>query len=154
MQPDLWRFAEALYQQPGVEAACLLLQEQGADICLLLCAAWLDSREVACSVTRAEALRGLAQPWQTQVIVPLRQLRQGWREQAQHDPALALLRERVKQLELDAERELLQRLAAHSQDWPSAPSASRAQWLQQLAPPAANRNALEELHVAATRLAP
>ena len=31
MHPDLWRFAEELYRRPGVEAACLQLQAQGAD---------------------------------------------------------------------------------------------------------------------------
>jgi len=49
MPTDLWRFAETLYQRPGVEAACLQLQAQGADVCVLLCAAWLERRQVACT---------------------------------------------------------------------------------------------------------
>src|SRR3546814_12836636 len=32
MTTDLWRFAESLYQRPGVEAACLHLQDEGADV--------------------------------------------------------------------------------------------------------------------------
>ena len=107
MPTDLWRFAQALYQHPGVEDTCLHLQTQGADVCLLLCAAWLEHRQIGCNHERAETLRNLAQPWLQQVVVPLRQLRQSWREAAQSDNALAQLREQVKQLELTAEREQL-----------------------------------------------
>ncbi|MDP3816436.1 TIGR02444 family protein [Pseudomonas sp.] len=149
MPTDLWRFAEELYQRPGVEAACLQLQEQGADICLLLCAAWLDRRQAACSDQRCDVLRSLARPWQEQVVLPLRQLRQGWRAPAQSDKALAQLREQVKRLELSAERELLQRLAAISQDWPSAAAAERGDWLEQLTPEGASHDALQVLRVAA-----
>lgn len=149
MPADLWRFAEEFYQRPGVEAACLQLQEQGADVCLLICALWLDARGVACSATRAEALASLARPWREQVVQPLRQLRQGWREPAQRDNALRQLREEVKQLELDAERELLQRLAALSQDWPSEAAVQRGDWLEQLAPEGASRAALQLLRDAA-----
>lgn len=149
MPTDLWRFAEELYRRPGVEAACLQLQEQGADVCLLLCAAWLERRQVACNAQRGDALRDLARPWQEQVVLPLRQLRQGWRASAQSDKALAQLRERVKRLELSAERELLQRLAAISQDWPSGATAQRGDWLEQLAPEGADRDALQQLRGAA-----
>jgi len=149
MSTDLWRFAEELYQRPGVEAACLQLQEQGADVCLLLCAAWLERRQIACSDQRCDALRGLARPWREQVVLPLRQLRQGWRTHAQSDKALAQLREQVKRLELEAERELLQRLAALSQDWPSAATAECGDWLERLAPEGADRDALQQLRIAA-----
>lgn len=149
MPPDLWRFAEELYQRPGVETACLQLQEQGADVCLLICAAWLDGCGVACNDERAEALQGLAQPWQEQAVLPLRLLRQRWRTPAQMDQALLQLREQLKRLELEAERELLQRLAALSRDWPSAASADRDNWLARLAPKAASRDALQVLRAAA-----
>jgi uncharacterized protein (TIGR02444 family) len=149
MPADLWRFAEEFYQRPGVEAACLQLQEQGADVCLLIGAAWLERRQVACSDSRGEALRHLARPWQEQVVLPLRQLRQSWRTPAQGDNALTLLREQVKRLELEAERELLQRLSALSQDWPSEAAAQPGDWLEQLAPSGASRDALQVLRDAA-----
>ncbi len=152
MTTDLWLFAQELYQQPGVEAACLRLQAYGADVCLLLCAAWLERRQIDCNATRAEALRQFAQPWQQQVVVPLRQLRQSWRERAAGDDALALLREQVKQLELVAERQQLQRLAQCSEAWPRADATTSAQWLDALAPEPANRNALQTLRIAATQL--
>jgi uncharacterized protein (TIGR02444 family) len=150
MYPDLWPFAEEFYQRPGVEAACLQLQAQGADVCLLLCALWCEARRVPCTAQRIAALHSIAQPWQAQVVTPLRQLRQGWRSAAQVDPSLARLREEVKALELQAERELLQRLALHSRDWPSAEAAQPGCWLEQLTP-AAEPAALQVLRDAADR---
>lgn len=152
MPTDLWRFAETLYQRPGVEAACLQLQAQGADVCVLLCAAWLERRQVACTEERTEALRALAQPWQQQVVVPLRQLRQSWRELAQSDNALTQLREQIKQLELAAEREQLERLEACTQDWSTGVANAPPNWLERLAPQPGNRDALQTLRIAAAHL--
>jgi uncharacterized protein (TIGR02444 family) len=152
MPTDLWRFAEALYQRPGVETACLLLQTQGADVCLLLCAAWLERRQIAYCDERTEALRALAQPWQQQVVMPLRQLRQNWRELAQSDNALAALREQVKKLELAAEREQLERLAMCTQDWSNSTAKAPPNWLERLAPLPGNRDALQTLRIAAAHL--
>ena len=118
MCADLWSFALSTYARPGVEAACLRLQEQGADVCLLLCGAWLEQRGVAAAPEGMLALQQLARPWRTQVIEPLRQVRVQWRVMAQQDQLLAALRERVKALELEAERELLTRLEALAQAWP------------------------------------
>lgn len=83
MNTDLWNHALALYARPGVEAACLDLQAQGGDVCLLLCATWLQAREVAVLDERAQALRDVAEPWQRDVVSPLRSLRQQWRSAAQ-----------------------------------------------------------------------
>lgn len=152
MPSDLWCFAQDLYRQPGVEAVCLQLQDQGADVCLLLCGAWLERRQIACDEERAEALHKLAQPWQQQVVLPLRQLRQHWRAAAQGDQALAQLREQVKQLELAAEREQLQRLAAGTQSWPSTAPNAPPNWLESLAPTCADRAALHSLRSAAAQL--
>ena len=49
MPTDLWDFAQRLYARPGVESACLHLQEAGADVCLLLCGAWLERHGIACT---------------------------------------------------------------------------------------------------------
>ncbi|MGB4075962.1 TIGR02444 family protein [Pseudomonas sp.] len=153
MPADLWRFAEAFYQRPEVEPVCLQLQAQGADVCLLICAVWLEVRQVACDDVRTAALADLARPWQCDVVQPLRHTRQAWRALAQSDSALALLRERLKQLELLAEREQLERLAELSRDWPNAAAAEPVDWLERLAPVAAERAALHILRSAATQLA-
>ena len=143
---DLWSFAQRLYACPGVEAACLRLQEDGADVCLLLCAAWLERRDVACLAPRVEALRSLAEPWQRDVIAPLRGLRREWKTPAQHDAQLAVLRERLKALELHAERTLLQRLQDAASDWPGAPRQSPMTWLIALGGEHADQAALNCLH--------
>ena len=152
MCADLWSFALSTYARAGIETACLRLQEQGADVCLLLCGAWLEQRGAVFEPERARALQQLSRPWQTQVIEPLRQLRMQWRAMAQQDEQVAALRERVKSMELDAERQLLARLQALTQAWPTG-TAGQSQWLEGLAAEdAANldHDALQQLRVAAT----
>lgn len=117
MPADLWSFALACYTRPGVEQTCLHLQDGGADVCLLLCALWLERRQVAFDLERLTQLRAIAEPWQRQVVQPLRALRQGWKAAAQLDPQQARLREQVKALELQAEQELLRRLEQLTEKW-------------------------------------
>jgi len=145
MSADLWTFATTLYARPGVEAACLELQAAGADVCLVLCGLWLDSRGVAYDPEREAQLRRLAEPWQREVVVPLRRLRQQWRQPARQDPALDALRQQVKQLELAAEREQLHRLQALAATWPQQAGKPQGAWLRALTPDAcsAARQALQ-----------
>ncbi|AOE81978.1 TIGR02444 family protein [Pseudomonas lurida] len=153
MCADLWSFALSTYARPGVEAACLRLQQQGADVCLLLCGAWLEQRAVTATAERMQALKQIARPWQAQVIEPLRHVRTQWRGMAQQDEDLAGLRERVKALELDAERQLLTRLQTLAQAWPTGESMDPGLWLEGLAAEdAANldHDALQQLRVVAT----
>jgi uncharacterized protein (TIGR02444 family) len=151
MPSDLWTFALRLYAQPGVEQACLRLQAGGADVCLLLCACWLGQRGTAFSAARADSLKALCEPWQEQVVKPLRSLRQAWRTQAQADPTLAGLRERVKAIELDAERELLARLEQVAAGWDGDEAEQLQDWLQGCAPrlEGLDRDALDLLRAAA-----
>ena len=152
MCADLWSFALSTYARPGVEAACLRLQEQGADVCLLLCGAWLEQRGVAQTPERVQALRQLSRPWQVQVVEPLRRVRVQWRAMAQQDAQLASLREQVKALELEAERTLLTRLEALALAWPINEVVAQYEWLEGLATEAANldHDALQQLRVAVT----
>ncbi|HFX0839083.1 TPA: TIGR02444 family protein [Pseudomonas aeruginosa] len=132
MTGNVWKFAVDVYARPGVETACLALQEQGADVCLLLVAAWLGRRGVSCSKERAQILENAARPWRETVIEPLRRLRCAWREAATHDACLAELREEMKAQELRAEREHLQRLADLATAWLEGQEANRSAdaWLQ------------------------
>ena len=130
MPTDLWSFALDCYARPGVEQACLRLQDDGADVCLLLCALWLEQRQVACDEARLAQLRALAGPWQREVVRPLRELRRSWKAGSSADLALAQLRERIKALELEAERELLARLERTAQPWQTTDAA--VAWLEQL----------------------
>ena len=152
MCADLWSFALSTYARPGVEAACLRLQEQGADVCLLLCGAWLEQRGVAYKPERVQALQQIAQPWRVQVVEPLRQMRVQWRALAQQDTQLASLREQVKTLELEAERTLLARLEALAQTWPINEVPGQQEWREGLATEVANldHDALLQLRAMAT----
>ncbi|UCJ17334.1 TIGR02444 family protein [Pseudomonas sp. MM211] len=133
MTTDLWSFATTLYTKPGVEAACLTQQDAGTDVCLLLCGLWMDRRGTPHDGDFETQLRRVATQWQHDVVTPLRALRQIWRTPAQQDSALAELRQRVKQLELDAEREQLMRLEAMAQGRARQPSSHQHAWLDALA---------------------
>lgn len=150
MHTDLWDHALALYAKPGVETACLALQGLGGDVCLLLCGTWLGGRKVAAEAERVQALRAIAEPWQREVVAPLRSLRQQWRTAGQNDPQLASLREQVKGLELQAEQTLLARLHEHSRQWPAGSGETTDDWLAGLMPQLSrNHDALHQLRVAA-----
>lgn len=153
MHADLWSFTLDLYAKPGIEAACLSLQASGGNVCLLLCGVWLMRRDVACNAQRALEIGQLARPWHDDVVRPLRELRTHWRNAAQHDPVLGSFRERVKALELAAERELLMRLESQTQGWSTTVTRGQEDWLTLLAGEAAdnNRDALHVLRVAANQ---
>ena len=101
---------------------------------------------------RLEQLKELAAPWHRDVVQPLRDLRIGWRDAAREDLELSALREQVKTLELEAERQLLLRLQERVREWPEVQAKSLEDWLEGLAAGAAerNRDALQVLRVAAT----
>ncbi|SDB38116.1 TIGR02444 family protein [Pseudomonas sp. NFACC13-1] len=150
MSPDLWSFSLDLYAKPGVEPACLTLQGAGVNVCLLLCGLWLERRGVACNEQRLRQLRQLTEPWEAEVVRPLRTLRSQWKAGARQDTALESLREQVKRLELEAERRLLERLQAVAEDWPEEQRNDSALWVQGLVANAepASRDALHQLRVA------
>ena len=149
MPSDLWDFAQRLYARPGVESACLHLQELGADVCLLLCGAWLERHGLACTPAQVAQLQAIARPWQETVISPLRQLRQHWRAAAQQQAPLAALRQRLQGLELDAEQQLLLALQACVQDWPGDAQSTTPAWLETLAGAIATPDALQLLRAEA-----
>ncbi|MBC2654159.1 TIGR02444 family protein [Pseudomonas sp. MSSRFD41] len=148
MSSDLWSFSLKTYALPGVQEACLRLQDGGADVCLLLCGAWLGWRGVKCDGQRLARLMELAGPWQQDVVGPLRALRIDWRAAATTDSDLGMLREQLKSLELEAERRLLLRLQEQVREWPAAQAESLDDWLEGLAAGAADRGALQVLRAA------
>ncbi|MHC8356800.1 TIGR02444 family protein [Pseudomonas sp. LB3P81] len=152
MSSDLWSFSLGTYARPGVEAACLTLQSAGVNVCLLLCGLWLGQRGVACNEQRLQQLRSVAEPWDAEVVRPLRALRMQWKVIATEDAELNALREQVKTLELEAERHLLLRLERSAQSWPQYEATDLSAWLDGVAAGAAHldRDALHQLRVAAT----
>jgi uncharacterized protein (TIGR02444 family) len=109
----LWEFALALYGRDGVEAACLILQDEaGIDVCELLWHCWLHHHGLACDASLEPVHR-----WQRRVTVPLRRLRRDLKPEAQQSESVAALRRTLQQAELQAERETLsclERLALES----------------------------------------
>lgn len=112
---DLWTWAVAAYEAPGVAEACLSLQDHNEqNIPLLLWAAWVavtgrrpdeETIEAACDAARA---------YDTVVVAPLRAVRRTLKApipDVDNDHREAL-RQQVKALELDAERRLMLELEA------------------------------------------
>ena len=156
-QAPLWDFALALYARPGVEQACLTLQDTAAvDVCELLFHGWLFAHGLE---ARSEALSGQRQvcrEWQGGVTEVLRGLRRDLKRAENPSETVSLLRERIKQAELLAERENLQRWQTWA--WDADPPALRLQnkptmpddagsWLQErlLSPHDRQRLALDEV---------
>ncbi|ATJ81099.1 TIGR02444 family protein [Halomonas beimenensis] len=110
----LWDFALALYARPGVEAACLHLQDDaGLEVIELLWRCWLFRHGLAAGPLPEEVRR-----WQAEVTAPLRRLRRDLKAEAVERASVAALRERIKAAELAAEREALARLERWSLDGP------------------------------------
>lgn len=130
---ELWNFALSFYAKQGVESACLTLQEQGQDVCLLICAAWLQKRAVVFKHEYLDQLKASAGLWPQEVTGALRTLRNSWKSAAQSDLQLADLREQIKHLELASEKMLLQRLESCCLNWPADQSKTQ-DWLSQLCP--------------------
>ncbi|HKK23837.1 MAG TPA: TIGR02444 family protein [Pseudohaliea sp.] len=113
----LWDAVTALYSEPGVADACLAAQdEDGADVLLLLAAA-VQARRGVSLAAQASALAAAAEPWRSEVVRPLRALRRRWRGLA----GVEALRERLKVLELAAERAQFEQLVPRLAGSPAPP---------------------------------
>jgi len=107
---DLWTWAVAAYETPGVAEACLSLQDHNEqNVPLLLWAAWVavtgrrpdeETIEAACDAARA---------YDTVIVSQLRAVRRTLKAPIPDvaDNHREALRQQVKALELDAERRLM-----------------------------------------------
>lgn len=119
-QTPLWDFALAFYAKPGIEEACLTLQEEaGLDVCELLFHCWLYSCGLEAKPAALALQRQQRRLWQRQVTEVLRTLRRDLKVSAASNEPVAALREIIKQAELLAERENLQRWQAWVWEAPS-----------------------------------
>jgi len=72
----LWRFSLDLYARPGVEEACLWLQERwGADVNLLLFCCWLERRGRRADRRLLRRAMAAASAWRAEALLPLRRVR-------------------------------------------------------------------------------
>jgi uncharacterized protein (TIGR02444 family) len=108
MGASLWTFAVDLYGAPGVAKACLALQDRHrCDVNVLLFAAWMGAvrHRALTPVEMAEAAASV-RDWHAEVVRPLRSLRRRLKSgpPPAPDETSEVLRDRIKCLELDAER--------------------------------------------------
>lgn len=107
-EPDLWSFALAFYARPGIAPLCLRLQaEGGTDVMLLIAHCFAFARQDApLAMAEVEMLRGHVADWRRRAVLPLRALRVDLRDVVAHllDPEREAFRERLKQVELAAEK--------------------------------------------------
>lgn len=123
-ESPLWPFALALYARPGVEAACLQLQDEaGVDVCELLWRCWL-LHHAAIPEPGSETALAKVRRWQREVTTPLRRLRRELKAAAAERDGVAQLRETLKRAELQAERETLARLQSLAMTRPLRPLAA------------------------------
>lgn len=102
-----WRFSCGVYAAPGVQEACLALQDAfGLDVNLALLCAWLGAcRDAEPGEEEIAAAEAEVSAWRGAVVRPLRTVRRRIKAMpALADPAVAGLRGRVAALELEAER--------------------------------------------------
>ncbi len=114
---DLWDFALHLYGQPGVEPACLALQ-QGWSLSVnrLLFCCWLATTGRA--LQPEQLCTSQAAQWQHSTTEPLRALRYQVRQQRLETPELETCYQALRRAELAAEQVELGWLYALSLGWP------------------------------------
>lgn len=107
MADSLWEFASAGYQRPGVAATCLDLQDKlEADVNMLLAAAWLGVDGYRWQAEEVAEIVVACSQWRTLCLLPLRKIRRDLKGVAGAENWY----QRIKALELEAERQQLHRI--------------------------------------------
>ena len=124
---EFWPFSLETYRRPGVEAACVALQdEQALDVnCLLFCC-WAGAVGLGrLSTSEIDAVMAVSVDWNKTVVQPLRQARRALKDRMGPAPdgPVAALRQAVMDVELEAEwheqRMLQDLLTRKAQNGPS-----------------------------------
>jgi uncharacterized protein (TIGR02444 family) len=104
---DLWSFSLRLWRRPGVEQACLWLQERcGADVNLLLLCCWLASEGRPADARFLAGAAAAVAAWRAAAVEPLRRVRRRLADGVRGVPRAwrAPVRARALAAELEAER--------------------------------------------------
>ncbi|MEM7281200.1 MAG: TIGR02444 family protein [Pseudomonadota bacterium] len=112
-EQSLWDFASQLYTQPGVEEACLYLQDNcRLNVSLLLFLMWSTKRYGQMQPAFIRECCDLSDTWDGAVVKPFRQVRRWLKHQGAQlgDQDTDDLRSQTKGLELHSEKLLLQAL--------------------------------------------
>ena len=114
MQSPFWRFSLTIYRVPGVPQACLTLQDKhGVDVNVMLYALFLAREGRALPSAELADIIAAMSSWKSNVVVALRGVRRVMKEPADamgsaaaafDSAAVLALRDRIKAVELEAER--------------------------------------------------
>ncbi len=121
----LWDWATTAYARPGVEEACLTLQDgHDQNTPFLLWAAWAAETGRTLDADALEAAADTARAWESAAIAPLRAVRRTLKAPIPDldDTGREAVRTRIKACELLAEQELMRQLESLA---PSATGALR-----------------------------
>ena len=113
VRDTLWDWAVAAYGAPGVSEACVALQDShDQNVPLLLWSGWLAATGRKPDAETLEAACDTARAWDGVVVAPLRSIRRTLKAPIPDidDGPRQAVRDRVKTLELEAERHLLDAL--------------------------------------------
>jgi uncharacterized protein (TIGR02444 family) len=116
-----WRFSLKFYGQSGVSDACIALQDGcGVDVNLLLFLFWLASERQLLSADEVKKLDATIKSWRELTIIPIRDTRRKLKGAKTFvDPAKQeALRDKVKAVELEAEKLQQEALYAFTQTGP------------------------------------
>ena len=116
-----WRFSLHFYRQAGVSDACIALQDDcGVDVNLLLFLFWLASDGRRLATDEVKKLDDNVRDWRNLTIIPIRDTRRKLKGAKTFvDPAKQeALRDKVKAVELEAEKLQQEALYAFTQSGP------------------------------------
>jgi uncharacterized protein (TIGR02444 family) len=116
-----WRFSLHFYRQPGVSEACIALQDGcGVDVNLLLFLLWLADDGKLLSADEVRKLDDEVRDWRNLTIIPIRDARRRLKgiETLIKPGQQEAFRNKVKALELEAERLQQEALYAFAQSGP------------------------------------
>jgi uncharacterized protein (TIGR02444 family) len=102
-----WTFSLALYGKPGVAAALIGLQDRlGLDVNMLLFCCWAAIDDRRLTAADLAAVEAVAEPWQAEVVRPLRALRRRLKGGFAGLPVdqVEAYRKRLNELEIEGER--------------------------------------------------
>jgi uncharacterized protein (TIGR02444 family) len=127
-----WRFSLQFYRLPHVADACIALQEEsGVDVNLLLLLLWQSSHRQQLSAADIALLESKIVGWREATVMPLRAVRRILKTSPGlvAPPSAEAFRNRIKAVELEAERlqqEAMYELAQTAPLGQEAPSAEQA----------------------------
>jgi uncharacterized protein (TIGR02444 family) len=128
-ETPFWRFSLRFYRQPSVSEACIVLQDEfGVDVNLLLFLLWLASDDRQLSVEEVRMLDDNVRDWRNLTIVPIRDVRRKLKGAATlvDTGVQETFRNKVKTVELEAERLQQEALYAFAKSGPLGTEASPA----------------------------